>query len=103
MAIQLASKYRDEKDIIKKERYQRLRSIQLTRKNIKPCIMTLPYNVSIHSMINYLKDTLVVVKTEEVKNNELLENVVESEMESEFKDSENSTNITTISSVKYKR
>lgn len=101
MAIQLASKYRDEKDIIKKERYNRLRNIQLTRKNIKPCIMTLPYNVSIHSMINYLKDTLVVVKTEEVKsldevkNIELLENVVESEMENE--DSEN------LSTVKYKR
>lgn len=46
------------KDEEVKDRIKRLLSLNLTRSNIKPLVMTKPYNASIFSMINYLSNSL---------------------------------------------
>lgn len=41
-----------------RESYKRLNSVLWDRKNIKQAIMTIPYNASLFSIIQYIKDTL---------------------------------------------
>jgi DNA-directed RNA polymerase len=66
MNIFITLKYNEETDTVKKERWQRLRNLGLSRKNLKPALMPLPYNVTVFTMINYLMNTLEIVKIEEL-------------------------------------
>ena len=48
----------DSVDQMEKESYNRLNNLILDRKNIKQAIMTIPYNASLFSITQYIKDTL---------------------------------------------
>jgi DNA-directed RNA polymerase len=85
MNIYLASKLAEVKDIKLKESYQRLIESGFTRKQVKPSLMPLPYNASIHSMAKYLVNSLVLVKKEEIKTPQNGDEIlIISENESEY-------------------
>ena len=74
--------YLEVKDIKLKESYQRLIMCGFTRKQIKPSLMPLPYNASIHSMAKYLINSLVLVK--EIKTHQCDEILIISDNESKY-------------------
>lgn len=58
--IHLEKRRNSSKSDKEKESYERLLKLELSRSNVKPVIMTKPYNAKEKTFIKYILDTLVV-------------------------------------------